>query len=149
MFDQSFSFKTISAVFMAVNRRGRVRKEFLSKSYIDVSHEYHSLRSQLLELKHIPKSERTDEDLNNIELLKEQLPEPALKQREFSDHHFHEVAKKINYRTFRFTLTPKKCVDSGKTNYIIGKTPEEFFAMQILCRNIPIQPPGQAITSIK
>ena len=44
MLDQSFSYDTISTVFMQSNRKGQVKKEFLSAEYLEAAKEYRSMR---------------------------------------------------------------------------------------------------------
>ena len=40
MLDQSFSYDTINTVFMQSNRKGQVKKEFLSAEYLEAAKEY-------------------------------------------------------------------------------------------------------------
>lgn len=39
MLDQSFSYDTINTIFMQSNRKGQVKKEFLSDEYLEAAKE--------------------------------------------------------------------------------------------------------------
>ena len=66
MLDQSFSYDTISTVFMRSNRKGQVKKEFLSVEYLEAAKEYRSMRHTINTLNKKSKNQRTQEDENAI-----------------------------------------------------------------------------------
>ncbi|MGL5703840.1 MAG: antiviral reverse transcriptase Drt3a [Tannerellaceae bacterium] len=136
MLDQSFSIETINTVFMLSNRKGRMKKEFLSVEYLDAAREYRKLLHQLKTLRRTSKETRTSDDEEDIRELERDLKQQAAKQNELLNIHISNIADNINRQTFRFVLTPDLNKDIDKPNYLIGKTAEEFFAMQILCRNL-------------
>lgn len=136
MLDQSFSYDTISTVFMQSNRKGQVKKEFLSVEYLEAAKEYRSMRHTINTLKKKSKNQRSQEDENAILELEALMKDNAARQKELLRECLSKIAENINKREFRFTLTPKESDDPNKPNYVIGKTAEEFFAMKILCKNL-------------
>lgn len=136
MLDQSFSYDTISTVFMQSNRKGQVKKEFLSVEYLEAAKEYRSMRHTINTLNKKSKNQRTQEDENAILELEALMKDNAARQKELLRECLSKIAENINKRYFRFTLTPKESNDPNKPNYVIGKTAEEFFAMKILCKNL-------------
>lgn len=136
MLDLSFSYDTISTVFMQSNRKGQVKKEFLSVEYLEAAKEYRSMRHTINTLKKKSKNQRTQEDENAILELEARMKDNAARQKELLRECLSKIAENINNRDFRFTLTPKESEDPNKPNYVIGKTAEEFFAMKILCKNL-------------
>ena len=136
MLDQSFSYDTISTVFMQSNRKGQVKKEFLSAEYLEAAKEYRSMRHTINTLKKKSKNQRTQEDETAILELEALMKDNAVRQKELLRECLSKIAENINKRDFRFTLTPKESDDPNKPNYVIGKTAEEFFAMKILCKNL-------------
>ena len=136
MFDQSFSYDNINTVFMQSNRKGQVKKEFLSAGYLEAAKEYRSMRHTINTLKKKSKNQHTQEDKNAILELEALMKDNAARQKELLRECLSKIAENINKRDFRFTLTPKQSDDPNKPNYVIGKTAEEFFAMKILCKNL-------------
>lgn len=136
MFDQSFSYDTISTVFMLSNRKGQVKKEFLSAEYLEAAKEYRTMRHTLNSLKKHSKNTRTLQYEADIHELEVRMQDNAKIQRDLLRDCLSKIAENINKRDFKFTLTPKQSDDPSKPNYLIGKTAEEFFAMKILCKNL-------------
>lgn len=136
MFDQSFSYDTVSTVFMQSNRKGQVKKVFLSAEYLEVAKEYRTMRHNINILNKKSKNKRTQEDENAILELEALMKDNAARQKELLRECLSKIAENINKRDFRFTLTPKESDDPNKPNYVIGKTAEEFFAMKIQCKNL-------------
>lgn len=136
MLDQSFSYDTINTVFMQSNRKGQVKKEFLSAEYLETAKEYRMMRHTINSLKKISKEIRTEEQKAAILKLEVKMNDNAIKQKELLSKCLLKISEGINKREFKFTLTPKQSDDPDKPNYLIGKTAEEFFAMKILCRNL-------------
>ena len=69
MLDQSFSYDTINTVFMQSNRKGQVKKEFLSAEYLEAAKEYRVMRHSINSLKKISKEIRTEEQETEIRCL--------------------------------------------------------------------------------
>ena len=136
MLDQSFSYDTISTVFMQSNRKGQVKKEFLSAEYLETAKEYRAMRHTINALKKKSKGQRTQEDEIAILELEAQMKDNAARQKDLLKECLSRIAVNINNRDFRFTLTPKQSDDPNKPNYVIGKTAEELFAMKVLCKNL-------------
>lgn len=136
MFDQSFSYDNINTVFMQSNRKGQVKKEFLSAEYLEAAKEYRAMRHTINALKKKSKNQHTQEDKNAILELEALMKDNVARQKELLRECLSKIAENINKRDFRFTLTPKQSDDPNKPNYVIGKTAEEFFAMKILCKNL-------------
>lgn len=136
MLDQSFSYDTISMVFMQSNRKGQVKKEFLSAEYLETAKEYRTMRHTINTLKKKSKGQRTQEEEIAILELEAQMKDNATRQKYLLKACLSRIAEDINKQDFRFTLTPKQSDDPNKPNYVIGKTAKEFFAMKILCKNL-------------
>ena len=136
MLDQSFSYDTINTVFMQSNRKGQVKKEFLSAEYLETAKEYRAMRHTINALKKKSKGQRTQEEEIAILELEAQMKDNATRQKDLLKACLSRIAEDINKRDFRFTLTPKQSDDPNKPNYVIGKTAAEFFAMKILCKNL-------------
>lgn len=64
------------------------------------------------------------------------MKENAQQQKNLLQEHLSKVSSKILSSNFRFTLTPDASEDPQKPVYSIGSTADEFFAMQVLCRNV-------------
>ena len=64
------------------------------------------------------------------------MKENAQQQKALLQEHLSKVSSNILSSSFRFTLTPDASEDPQKPVYSIGPTAEEFFAMQVLCRNV-------------
>ena len=82
MFDQSFSYDTISTVFKQSNSKGQVKKEFLSDEYLEVAKEYRSMRHEINILKKKSKNYRTQEDENAILKLEALMKDNAARQKD-------------------------------------------------------------------
>lgn len=136
MLDQSFSYDTVNDVFMQSNRKGQVKKEFLSVEYLEVAKDYRAMRHTVNTLKKKPKSKRTEKDEVAILELDAKMKDNATRQKFLLRDCLSKIAENINKRGFKFTLTPKQSDDPNKPNYVIGKTAEEFFAMKIMCKNL-------------
>lgn len=64
------------------------------------------------------------------------MKDNAQQQKILLQEHLSKVSSKILSSSFRFNLTPDASKDPQKPLYSIGATAEEFFAMQVLCRNV-------------
>ena len=64
------------------------------------------------------------------------MKDNAQQQKTLLQEHLSKVSSKILSSNFRFSLTPDTSKDPKKPLYTIGATAEEFFAMQVLCRNV-------------
>jgi len=82
------------------------------------------------------KTERTEEETSQINDLKQSMKENAQRQKALLQEHLSKVSSNILSSSFRFTLTADTTEGSEKPVYSIGATVEEFFAMQVLCRNV-------------
>ena len=127
MLDQSFSYDTINTVFMQSNRKGQVKKEFLSAEYLEAAKEYRVMRHSINSLKKISKEIRTEEQETEILELEIKMKDNAIKQKDLLTKCLFKISEGINRRGFKFTLTSKQSDDPKKPNYLIGKTAEEFF----------------------
>lgn len=132
----SYNYDSLNDAFNAVNRKGKIRERYLSANYLAKAQEYRELRKKLNVILRKKKSDRTDEETNNIDLLKQQMKENAQEQKKMLQKHLCNVSSKILSSGFRFTLTSDASRNPLKPVYSIGTTAEEFFAMQILCRNV-------------
>lgn len=132
----SYNYDSLHDVFNALNRKGKMQKRHLSSDYLVAAQEYREMRKKLNELLRKKKTERTEEETNQIDHLKQLMKENAQQQKTLLQEHLTKVSSNILSSSFRFTLTPKTTEDSQKPVYSIGATAEEFFAMQVLCRNV-------------
>lgn len=138
MAQYSFSYNSdsLNDVFNAVNRKGKMQKRFLSPEYVDAAQEYREMRKELNEILRKKKAERTEEEKRHVDHLKRSMKENAQQQKTLLQEHLSKVSSSILSSSFRFTLTPDASKDPQKPVYSIGTTAEEFFAMQVLCRNV-------------
>ena len=138
MFQYSFSYNydSLNDAFNAVNRKGKMQKRYLSAEYLAAAQEYREMRKKLNELLRKKKTERTEEETSQIDHLKQSMKENAQQQKALLQEHLSKVSSNILSSSFRFTLTPDASEDPQKPVYSIGTTAEEFFAMQVLCRNV-------------
>ena len=113
-----------------------MQKRHLSSDYLVAAQEYREMRKKLNELLRKKKTERTEEETNQIDHLKQLMKENAQQQKTLLQEHLTKVSSNILSSSFRFTLTPDALEDPQKPVYSIGTTAEEFFAMQVLCRNV-------------
>ena len=132
----SYNYDSLHDVFNALNRKGKMQKRHLSSDYLVAAQEYREMRKKLNELLRKKKTERTEEETNQIDHLKQLMKENAQQQKTLLQEHLTKVSSNILSSSFRFTLTPDALEDPQKPVYSIGTTAEEFFAMQVLCRNV-------------
>ena len=132
----SYNYDSLNDAFNAVNRKGKMQKRYLSPEYLLAAQEYRKMRKELNELLRKKKKERTEEETSQIDDLKQSMKENAQRQKALLQAHLSEVSSNILSSSFRFTLTPDASENPEKPVYSIGTTAEEFFAMQVLCRNV-------------
>ncbi|MBP5421634.1 MAG: RNA-directed DNA polymerase [Paludibacteraceae bacterium] len=132
----SYNYDSLNDAFNAVNRKGKMQKRYLSPEYLDKAQEYREMRKELNEILRKKKEERTEKEKKQIDSLKQSMKENALQQKKLLQEHLTKVSSNILSNNFRFNLTPDASEDSDKPVYSIGATAEEFFAMQVLCRNV-------------
>ncbi|GEM_PF-343673 len=132
----SYNYDSLNDAFNVVNRKGKMQRRYLSPEYLAKAQEYRELRMELNEILRKKKEERTEDDTNKVNMLKQQMKENAKEQKNLLQEHLSNVSSKILSSSFRFNLTPDDSRDPEKPLYSIGTTAEEFFAMQVLCRNV-------------
>lgn len=132
----SYNYDSLEDAFNAVNRKGKMQKRYLSPKYLDVAREYREMRKELNKILKKKKTERTEEEANKVDQLKQFMKDNVQQQKTLLRDHLSEVSSKILSSSFRFNLTPDASEDPQKPLYSIGATAEEFFAMQVLCRNV-------------
>ena len=132
----SYNYDSLNDAFNAVNRKGKMQKRYLSPEYLDAAQEYRETRKELNEILRKKKAERTEEETSHVEYLKQSMKENAQQQKTLLQEHLSKVSSSILSSSFRFTLTPDASKDPQKPVYSIGTKAEEFFAMQVLCRNV-------------
>ena len=132
----SYNYNSLNDAFNAVNRKGKMQKKYLSREYLEVAQKYRDMRKELNEILRKKKAERTEEETNHVDYLKQSMKENAKQQKALLQEHLNRVSSNILSSSFRFTLTPDASENPLKPVYSIGTTAEEFFAMQVLCRNV-------------
>ena len=132
----SYNYDSLNDAFNAVNRKGKMQKRYLSSQYLDAAQKYREMRKELNEILRKKKIERTEKETSQIDHLKQMMKNNAQNQKDLLQRHLSEVSSKILSSSFRFTLTPDASKNPQKPVYSIGDAPEEFFAMQALCRNV-------------
>lgn len=132
----SYNYDSLNDAFNAVNRKGKMQKRYLSSEYLDAAQRYRDKRKKLNELLRKKKTERTEEETSQINDLKQSMKENAQRQKALLQEHLSKVSSNILSNSFHFTLTADATEGSEKPVYSIGATVEEFFAMQVLCRNV-------------
>ncbi len=132
----SYNYDSLNDAFNAVNRKGKMLKRYLSPEYLAKAQEYREMKKELNGILRKKKEERTEEETNMLDMLRQQMKENAQKQQELLREHLSNVSSKILSNNFRFNLTSDASEDPDKPVYSIGTTAEEFFAMQVLCRNV-------------
>ena len=132
----SYNYDSLNDAFNAVNRKGKMQKRYLSAEYLAEAMKYRKMKKKLNELLRKKKTGRTEEETSQIDHLKQSMKENAQQQKNLLQEHLSKVSSKILSSNFRFTLTPDASEDPQKPVYSIGSTADEFFAMQVLCRNV-------------
>ena len=132
----SYNYDSLNDAFNAANRKGKIQKRYLSPEYLAAAQKYREMRKELNEILRKKKTERTEEETNQVDRLKQLMDDNAQDQKDLLQRHLSEVSSKILSSSFRFNLTADTSKNSQKPVYCIGDTPEEFFAMQVLCRNV-------------
>lgn len=132
----SYNYDSLDDVFNAVNRKGKMQKRYLSREYLATAQEYREMRKELNGILRKKKAERTEEETSRVDHLKQSMKENAQQQKALLREHLSKVSSSILSSSFRFTLTSDASKDPQKPVYSIGTTAEEFFAMQVLCRNV-------------
>lgn len=132
----SYNYDSLNDAFNVVNRKGKMQKKYLSSEYLAIAQEYREMRKELNEILRKKKEERTEEETSHADHLKQLMKENAQQQKISLQKHLSNVSSKILSSHFRFNLTPDTSENPKKPVYSIGSTAEEFFAMQVLCRNV-------------
>ncbi|MBR8769296.1 hypothetical protein IX326_000485 [Porphyromonas levii] len=132
----SYNYDSLNDAFNVVNRKGKMQKRYLSPEYLAAAQEYREMRKKLNELLRKKKAERTEKETSQIDQLKQSMKENAQQQKVLLQEHLSKVSSNILSSNFRFNLTPDPSKYLDKPLYTIGATAEEFFAMQVLCRNV-------------
>jgi len=132
----SYNYDSLADAFNAVNRKGRMQKRYLSPEYLAVAQEYREMRKKLNVILRKKKTDRTEEEMNEVDQLKQLMKNNVQQQKTLLHEHLNKVSSRILSSSFRFNLTPDASEDPQKPLYTIGTTAEEFFAMQVLCRNV-------------
>lgn len=122
--------------FNIVNRKGKMPKRYLSPAYVACAQEYREMRKELNTLLRKKRANRNESETSQIEELRQRMKVNAQQQIILLQDHLRELSSKILSNSFRFTLTPVIKDDPQKPLYTIGENAEEFFAMQVLCRNV-------------
>lgn len=135
-FGFSYNYDSLYDAFNAVNRKGKMQKKYLSLEYLSTAQDYRDMRKELNIILRKKKVERTDAETNKIDELRQLLEKNAQLQKILLKKHLQKVSSIILSNNFRFKLTPVTSDNPQKPLYIIGSTAEEFFAMQVLCRNM-------------
>ena len=113
-----------------------MQKKYLSPEYLAAAQEYRDMRTELNKILRKKKAERTEAETNKVDQLRQSMKDNAQRQKILLQNHLSNVSTKILSSSFRFNLTPDASKDPQKPLYSIGATAEEFFAMQVLCRNV-------------
>lgn len=132
----SYNYDSLADAFNAVNRKGKMQKRYLSPEYLAAAQEYREMRKELNKILRKKKAERTEEETSELDKLKQLMKNNAQQQKILLQEHLCKVSSRILSSSFRFNLTPDASEDPQKPLYTIGATAEEFFAMQVLCRNM-------------
>ena len=135
-FSFSYDYDTLNDVFNSLNRKGKIRKTYLSSEYLASTMEYREMKARLNELLRKKMSNRTDDEKQEIEFLRLDMNKKAKEQTSLLQKHLREVSSRILKKNFHFTLRVKDSIDANKPLYTIGDKAEEYFAMQVLCRNV-------------
>ena len=132
----SYNYDSLYDAFNTVNRKGKMQKRYLSPEYLAKAQEYREMRKNLNKILRKKKTERTEEETSEVDKLKQLMKDNAQQQKILLQEHLSKVSSRILSSSFRFNLTPDASEDPQKPLYTIGATAEEFFAMQVLCRNV-------------
>ena len=132
----SYNYDSLDDAFNAVNRKGKMQKRYLSPEYLAAAQKYREMRTELNKILKKKKTERTEAEANKVDQLKQLMKNNAQQQKILLQEHLSKVSSRILSSSFRFNLTPDTSKDPQKPFYTIGATAEEFFAMQVLCRNV-------------
>ena len=132
----SYNYDSLNDAFNAVNRKGKMQKRYLSPEYLASAQEYRDMRKELNEILRKKTAERTEDEADLVDFLKQSMKKNAQQQKALLQEHLIKVSSNILSSSFRFNLTPDSSADPKKPVYSIGTTAEEFFAMQVLCWNV-------------
>lgn len=132
----SYNYDSLNDAFNVVNRKGKMQKRYLSPEYLSAAEEYRKMKYERNNILRKKTVERTDPEKNRVIELQQLLKENTQQQKALLKEHLTKVSAKILSNNFRFNLTPDTSKDRNKPVYTIGDTAEEFFAMQVLCRNV-------------
>lgn len=135
-YSYSYGYESLDDAFNAVNRKGKMQKKYLSPEYLVAAQEYRDMRTELNTILRKKKAERKEAETKRVDQLKQSMKDNVQRQKTLLREHLSEVSSKILSSNFRFNLTPDTSKDLRKPLYSIGATAEEFFAMQVLCRNV-------------
>ena len=132
----SYNYDSLNDAFNAVNRKGKMQNRYLSPEYLVAAQDYREMRKELNKILRQKKAERSDLETSRVDQLKQLMKNNAQQQKTLLQEHLSNVSSMILSSSFRFNLTPDSSEDQQKPLYTIGATAKEFFAMQVLCRNV-------------
>ena len=102
----SYNYDSLDDAFNAVNRKGKMQQRYLSPEYLDAAKEYREKRAELNKILRKKKTERTEEETNKVEQLKQLMKDNAQLQKTLLQEHLSKVSSRILSSSFRFNLTP-------------------------------------------
>lgn len=135
MLDQSFSTNNFENIFDRENRKGKIKKEYLSKEYNTKTDEINKVEKEISELLKKKKKDRNEEDINIINEQKQIKRELINNRKEILINDLHQLSEQINADDFKIKLkTDRKIKD--KQIYTIEDSKICFFAVKQLQFNI-------------
>lgn len=102
----SYNYDSLNDAFNAVNRKGKMQKRYLSLEYLASAQEYRDMRKELNEILRKKTAERTEDEADFVDYLKQLMKVNAQQQKTLLQEHLSNVSSKILSSSFRFNLTP-------------------------------------------
>ncbi len=144
MLDQSFSYENFRIILDVENRRGKYLedKDFFESG--DVFRNSRNLTDRLIELNELIKNERkklpsieirTEEESAKWNSLLEEKENLVQRREEIREEIFQNISRNISGSDFKVCLQ-KGVVKNEKQLYITSNTPENYFVLKQLQRNI-------------
>jgi hypothetical protein len=136
MLDQSFSIENFETIFLRENRKGNIKKKYLSNEYFDKHLEFNVVlnkKNNLIDEKKIIFEKLSDEELDNFAQRLEQINK---EKEEIRNNLFTEYSKIINSEEVNQKFKFHMQYDKEHKIYITKKDGVNFFGMKQLQYNI-------------
>lgn len=135
MFDQSFSAENYLSIFQEENRKGHIAFDDMPDLYRNIVMEMKAMRSRVNEITKKKKSDRTENEISELEILKLSIKAKQADRDNELYKELNEYAQIANNKKFTFSIS--NYIEDDKQIFKIDTSKwENFYAMKNLQRTL-------------